>query len=125
MQSPKYKRRNSMASDSGFVEFIVDQIENAGEITYKKMFGEYALYSDGKVVALICDDKLFIKPTNAGKSYINDLVEAPPYPGAKLYFLIEDNIDDREWISNLIRLTAQELPAPKPKKKKKGKSKQG
>ncbi len=108
-----------MASDLGFIEFIVDQIENAGEITYKKMFGEYALYSDGKVVALICDDQLFVKPTEAGKSFISNVVEAPPYPGAKLYFLIEDKIEDREWISNLIRLTAKELPEPKLKRLKK------
>lgn len=115
-----------MASDLGFVEFIVDQIENAGEITYKKMFGEYALYSDGKVVALVCDDQLFIKPTKTGKSFINNVIEAPPYPGAKLYFLIKDKIEDREWISNLIRLTAKELPEPKPKslkKKSRGESK--
>jgi len=108
-----------MASDLSFVEFIVDQIENAGEITYRKMFGEYALYSDAKVIALICDNQLFVKPTQAGKSFINNVVEAPPYPGAKPYFLIEEQIDDRDWLSHLIRLTANELPAPKPKKKKK------
>jgi len=83
------------------------------------MFGEYALYSDGKVVALVCDDKLFLKPTKAVKSFIDNVIEAPPYPGAKLYFLIEDKIEDREWISNLIRLTAKELPEPKPKSLKK------
>jgi TfoX/Sxy family transcriptional regulator of competence genes len=108
-----------MASDLSFVEFVVDQIENAGEITYKKMFGEYALYSNAKVIALICDNQLFIKPTQAGKSFIDHVVEAPPYPGAKLYFLIEEQIDDRDWLSNLIRLTANELPVPKPKRKKK------
>ena len=108
-----------MASDLSFVEFIVDQIENAGEITYRKMFGEYALYSDGKVVALICDNQLFIKPTKAGRSFIDNLVEAPPYPGAKMYFLIDDRIEDKEWLSTLIKLTAEELPAPKPKSMKK------
>ena len=108
-----------MASDLSFVEFIADQIEHAGEITYRKMFGEYALYSDGKVVALICDNQLFIKPTKAGKSFIDNLVEAPPYPGAKLYFLIDDRIEDKEWMSTLIRLTAEELPVPKPKSTKK------
>ena len=107
-----------MASDLDFVEFIVDQIENAGEITYKKMFGEYALYSDGKIIALVCDDQLFVKPTKAGKSFINNVIEAPPYPGAKLYFLIEEKIEDREWISSLIRLTVKELPEPKPKSRK-------
>ena len=108
-----------MASDLGFVEFIVNQIENAGEITYRKMFGEYALYSDGKVVALVCDDQLFVKPTDAGRSFIDNVIEAPPYSGAKPHFLIRDEIEDREWISNLIRLTAKELPAPKPKSKRK------
>jgi TfoX/Sxy family transcriptional regulator of competence genes len=108
-----------MASDLGFVEYVVDQIQNAGEITYRKMFGEYALYSDAKVVALICDNQLFVKPTQAGKSFIGNIAEAPPYPGAKLYFLIEEQIDDRDWLSQLIKLTADELPPPKPKKKKK------
>jgi TfoX/Sxy family transcriptional regulator of competence genes len=108
-----------MASDLSFVEFIVEQIESAGEITYKKMFGEYGLYSDGIIMALICDDQLFIKPTDAGRAFINDLEEAPPYPGAKPYFLIENQFDDREWISNLVRVTVEELKTNKPKAKRK------
>ena len=111
-----------MASDLDFVEFVVDQIENAGVIAYRKMFGEYALYCDGKVVALICDNQLFIKPTKAGKSFIGSVVEASPYPGAKPSFLIEEQIEDKEWISNLIALTEKELPEPKPRKKPKKKS---
>lgn len=107
-----------MASDLRFVEFILDQIENAGIITYKKMFGEYGIYSDGKIFALICDNQLFIKPTEAGRAFIGDVTEAPPYPGAKLYFLIEGEFEDREWLSDLIRITVKELPEPKPKKKK-------
>ena len=108
-----------MSSDLGFVEFVVEQIENAGEISYKKMFGEYALYSDGKIMALVCDDQLFIKPTKAGRAYIKNLVEAPPYPGAKPYFLIDSELENSDWISNLIRITVKELPVPKPKSKKK------
>jgi TfoX/Sxy family transcriptional regulator of competence genes len=104
-----------MASNLNFVEFIVEQIENAGVITYRKMFGEYALYCNGKVIALICDNQLFVKPTKAGKSFIGNIVEALPYPGAKPSFLIEEQIEDREWISNLIILTEKELPMPKPK----------
>ena len=109
-----------MASDVSFVEFIVDQIQNSGDITYKKMFGEYGLYCDGKIVALICENQLFVKPTKAGRSFIESVVEAPPYLGAKPYFLIQEDVEDSEWLSNLIRLTAEELPEPKPKKKKKG-----
>ncbi|MBU1014080.1 MAG: TfoX/Sxy family protein [Bacteroidetes bacterium] len=108
-----------MASDQNFVDFVLDQIENAGEVTAKKMFGEYGVYSDGKIFALICDNQLFIKPTEAGSAFIGNVVEAPPYTGAKLSFLIEDKIEDREWLSELVRITVKELPEPKPKKKKK------
>ena len=107
-----------MASEQTFVDFIVDQIENAGEISAKKMFGEYALYSGEKMFALICDDKLFIKPTQAGRVFIGDVVEAPPYPGAKPSFLIEEKVEDRGWLSELVRISVAELPVPKPKKKK-------
>lgn len=107
-----------MASDRNFVKFIADQLEDAGLITYRMMFGEYGIYCDGKIVALVCDDQLFVKPTEGGRAYIGDVTEAPPYPGAKLSFLIEDKFEDKEWISNLIRITALELPEPKPKKKK-------
>lgn len=107
-----------MASEQTFVDFIVDQIENAGEISAKKMFGEYALYSGEKMFALICDNKLFIKPTKAGRAFIGDVVEVPPYPGAKPSFLIEDKVEDRGWLSELVRISVAELPLPKPKKKK-------
>ena len=107
-----------MASDQSFVEFIVDQMSGAGIISSRKMFGEYAVYCNGKLVALVCDNQLFVKPTPGGRVYINDLVEAPPYPGAKLYFLIQDGFEDQEWISELIKITAQELPLPQPKRSK-------
>ncbi len=106
-----------MSSDIGFVEFAAGQIENAGEITFKKMFGEFALYSDGIIFALICNDQLFMKPTEAGRAFIEEVVEAPPYPSAKPYFLIEDQLENKEWISTLVRLSVKELPPPKSKKK--------
>lgn len=113
-----------MATDKSFIEFIVDQMKQAGLISHKKMFGEYAVYCDGKVVALVCDNQLFVKPTQGGRAYIGDPVEAAPYPGAKPYFLIEEAFEDREWIGGLIRMTAEELPIPVPKKRrKKGASK--
>lgn len=107
-----------MASDQKFVDFVLAQIQHAGEISAKKMFGEYGLYTDGKLFGLICDNKLFIKPTNAGREFIGNAVEAPPYTGAKPSFLIEDKIEDSHWLSELVRISAKELPAPKPKKKK-------
>lgn len=110
-----------MASDQHFVDFILDQVNPSGRVTYKKMFGEYGLYFDIKLFALVCDNKLFIKPTAAGRAFIGDVVEAPPYPGAKPSFLIEDKLEDSDWLNELIRLTVEELPEPKPKAPKKKK----
>jgi TfoX/Sxy family transcriptional regulator of competence genes len=107
-----------VASEINFVDFVLEQIKNSGEITAKKMFGEYGIYSDGILFGLICDNKLFIKPTNSGRKFIGNVFEAPPYEGAKPSFLIEDKIEDSEWLSELVRISLNELPAPKPKKKK-------
>ena len=106
-----------MASDLNFVEYVCDQLQDAGEPSFRKMFGEYAIYLRGRVVALVCDDRLFVKQTPGGRSFIGDPVEAPPYPGAKPCFLIEDRLDDRAWLSELIAMTA-ELPEPKPKRRR-------
>ncbi len=100
-----------MASKSSFVGYITDQMVDGGTITARKMFGEYGIYCDGKIVALICNNQLFVKPTAAGKAYCGSVEEAPPYPGAKPYLLISgDTLDDREWLSGLIRVTADALP---------------
>ena len=110
-----------MASDQNFVDFVVGQIQNAGEITAKKMFGEYGIYSNGKIFGVICDNKLFVKPTNSGRKFIGDVVEAPAYPGAKPSFLIEEKLEDIEWLSELVRISVKELPEPKPKRRVKKK----
>jgi TfoX/Sxy family transcriptional regulator of competence genes len=83
------------------------------------MFGEYRLFSDGKIFALVCYNKLYIKPTEAGRAFIIDVLEAPPYEGAKNCFLIEEKLEDKEWLSELVRISLKELPEPKPRKKKK------
>jgi TfoX/Sxy family transcriptional regulator of competence genes len=109
-----------MASNQNFVDFVMGQLQSIDELSCKKMFGEYALYAGTKIFALICDDKLFIKPTISGKIFIHDeIVEAPPYTGAKPMILIEDKIEDHDWLSNLVKITIKELPEPKPKAKKK------
>jgi TfoX/Sxy family transcriptional regulator of competence genes len=101
----------------------MDQLSAIKGISSRKMFGEYAVYIHGKVVALICDNALYVKPTKAGREYIGTPLEAPAYPGAKPSFLIQDEVDDREWLNRLIALTYAELPEPKPKSKKKPRSK--
>jgi TfoX/Sxy family transcriptional regulator of competence genes len=109
-----------VSSDPGFVEYVCDQVDDADDITSRKMFGEWAIYSGRKVVALVCDDHLFVRPTEAGRVFVGQPNESPQYPGAKPHFLIEDRLDDRIWLTELIRLTERELPAPKPKKRKSG-----
>jgi TfoX/Sxy family transcriptional regulator of competence genes len=105
-----------MASKQSTVDYIVDQLASAGAVSSKKMFGEYGVYLDGKMFALVCDDQLFLRPTVAGRAFIGTPTEAPPYPTAKPHFLISgDRWDDGEWLSELARLTAQELPLPKKK----------
>lgn len=111
-----------MASDESFVKFISEQIQSAGQIQYRKMFGEYALYCNEKVVALICDNQLFVKPSNAGREFIGEVIEAPAYKGAKPSFLIEGQFENKEWLSELIQLTEKELPKPKKKSKSRNKS---
>lgn len=108
-----------MASDAGFVEFIREQLRGGGEISVRKMFGEYTIYAGRKVVALVCDDRLFLKPTAAGRALLGTPAEAPPYPSASLYFVLDDHVDDAEFLAKLVRATENELPEPKPKKPKK------
>ena len=96
---------------------MAEQLSGAGEITWKKMFGEYGLYCDGKLFANVSDDQLFIKITEAGRSLFPGLREAPPYPGAKEYFLIE-NVDDRDFLTALTLITCQALPEAKKNRRK-------
>lgn len=107
-----------MSSGEAFAKYVTDQMAGAGRVTCRKMFGEYAVYLDGKVVALICDNRLFVKPTEPGRGWLHRLTEGRPYPGAKPYFLIEDELDNRDRLAALMRATARALPTPKPKKMK-------
>lgn len=112
-----------MASQQRTVDFILEQIADAGDVSARKMFGEYAIYCGRKVVALVCDDQLYVKPTKSGKAYIGKAKEAPAYTGAKPSFLISgDQWEDAEWLTDLIKITAKELPLPKSKPKPKKKS---
>jgi TfoX/Sxy family transcriptional regulator of competence genes len=96
-----------------FVQFVAGQMQDAGIISYKSMFGGYTFYCDGKIVALVCDDVLFVKTTTIGRKFIRTVKEASSYPGAKPCFAMHEQIDDKEWMSELIRVTAAALPLPK------------
>lgn len=112
-----------MASKPSTVAFLVDQMADAGPVSAKKMFGDYGVFLDGKMIAIIGDDRLFFKPTAKGRALFTEVAEAVPYPGAKPCLLVaEEAWDDRDWLSALARATADELPVPGPKKKKSGKA---
>lgn len=106
-----------MASSLEFVEYVAGQLQDAGTITYKKMFGEYGFYCDGKFFGMVCNDQFLVKKTEAGKSVFPDLEEAPPYEGAKLHFVI-DELENREALAAFVNNTCSELPMQKTKKKK-------
>ena len=99
------------------MEYAAEQLREAGKISYRKMFGEYGWYCDGKFLGVICDDKLFVKITPQGEAAFPDLPKAPPYEGANDYIWVED-VDDREAMTALTRLTCLELQA-QPKKRRK------
>lgn len=105
-----------MASDFGFVEYVCEQIADAGAITWRKMFGEYCIYCEGKVVALVVNNQLLVKPTPGGMAHHGDGAIGHPFPGAKDWLAIDAQLDDRAAISQLIRITEAELPAPKARK---------
>lgn len=104
-----------MATTREFVEYIVDQLRDAGQVSARPMFGEYGLYVNGKIVGLLCDEQLLLKITEAGKSFLKTYETAEAYPGSKPFFLISDP-DNRETLTELIRVSLPELPEPKAKK---------
>lgn len=106
-----------MASSVEFMDYVFENIKGVGDITYKKMFGEYSVYYKGKVVGLVCDNQFVIKKTNIGKTLLPNNEEIPPYEGAKPCILIE-NLEDKAFLKEVIQKTYDELPEPKPKKKK-------
>ena len=105
-----------MATDRDTVTFIVDQSSTDGGVSAKPMFGEHGLYRDGKMFGMICEGRLFIKQTSAGRAFAGNIDEAAPYPGSKPCLLVDaDRWDDGDWLAELVRITIAELPLPKPK----------
>ena len=104
-----------MACNPDFVQYIVDQCSGAGEIAVKKMMGDYCIYCDGVLFGLICDNNFYLKVTDPGRSCLKEVILQPPYDGAKDFFYISD-VDDREYLTSLIKATKPALPKPKAKK---------
>jgi TfoX/Sxy family transcriptional regulator of competence genes len=109
-----------MGTQAQTITYLLDSLAPL-PLSARKMFGEYALYLDGKVVALVCDDQLFLKPTPGAQAALPNCTQGHPYPGAKLHLLVTDALDDPDPVMNALKAIAAETPAPKPKKPKKPK----
>ena len=109
-----------MATQERTIAYLMEQLASLPGLSARKMFGEYALQRDGKTLALICDDQLFVRPTAPGRALAPQAPEAPAYPGAKPSLLIEADLwENQDWLADLLLATEQALPAPKPKRPKK------
>jgi TfoX/Sxy family transcriptional regulator of competence genes len=111
-----------MATDTNFIDHILELARLGERLTCRKMFGEYALYLDGKVVAFVCDNSLYVKPSAAAARLAPGLPLAPPYPGAKDYPVADELLDEPEQLQQLILETAALMPPPKEKKPAKTKA---
>ena len=108
-----------MSSKQSTVDFILDQLAGAGAVSAKKMFGEYGIYLEQRMFALVCDDILYFKPSSAAATFMPEAEMAPPYPSAKPCIVISaERLEDREWLAAFARATASLLPAPASKRKK-------
>ncbi len=110
-----------MATKADFAEYVREQLRRAGEISLRKMFGDYGVYLNGKFIGLICDNQLFIKETQTGRKILREngiVEEGLPYEGAKtLYFVIND-LDDEEFLGEFLLASDPEIRWQKSKNKK-------
>lgn len=106
-----------MASNQVYLDFVLEQLSELDGITSRKMMGEYILYYQGKIFGGIYDDRFLVKPVEAAKKLLPDLIEETPYPGGKKMLLVEE-IEDKIFLSQLIKAMYEELPEPKKKKAK-------
>lgn len=102
-----------MSTQQSTVDYILEQLDGL-DVSSRKMFGEYALYCDGKTTAFICDDELFVKILPENEQLAADLPLGKPYPGAKDYYQVPgDRLEDVEWLRDFIQLTSSAVPAKK------------
>jgi DNA transformation protein len=102
------------------MEFLLDILSDSRQVSARRMFGEYCLYYAGRPVGLVCDEQLFLKPTEAGRRLMKVQDEGAPFPGARPHLLITaDHWDDRPWMNALVRATFDALPPPKQPKPRK------
>ena len=104
-----------MASSKEYLDFILEQLSELDDISYRAMMGEYIIYHRGKVVGGIYDDRLLVKPTKSAVAMMPNADMELPYEGAKEMLLVDD-VDNKEFLRELLEAMYEELPAPKKKK---------
>ena len=105
-----------MSSDKNYLEYVLEQLSELEDISYRSMMGEYILYYKGRIFGGIYDDRFLVKPTKTAAAMMPEAARELPYEGAKEMLLVE-NIDDREFLKELITAMADELPPLKKKTK--------
>jgi len=105
-----------MSTTQDFAEYVCEQIRDAGNVRYRKMFGEYMVYVNDKPILLICDNTVFVKHLDAVAELLKDADEGYPYAGAKLHYVLD--IDDAALSNQVIEILEPITPLPQPKKKK-------
>ena len=106
-----------MASSKDYLQFVLEQLSELQEITYRAMMGEFIIYYRGKIIGGIYDDRLLVKPTKSAISYMPTVTYEVPYENAKEMLLVEE-VDNKDFLTGLFDVMYDELPTPKPKKKK-------
>lgn len=104
-----------MASSKAYLEFVLEQLSELEEITYRAMMGEYIIYYRGRIVGGIYDDRLLVKPVKSAISLMPDATYELPYEGAKEMLLVDD-VDNKDFLTQLFNAMYDELPNPKKKK---------
>ena len=104
-----------MASSKEYLRFILEQLSDLEEISYRAMMGEYIVYYRGRIIGGIYDDRLLVKPVKSAVSYMPAAVYELPYDGAKEMLLVDD-VDNKEFLTGLFNAMYDELPVPKRKK---------
>ncbi len=105
-----------MATNKEFLSYVLEQLSEVQNITYRQMMGEYIIYQNGKIAAYLCDDRLLVKPVPSAAAMLPDALREPPYDGAKDMILVEQ-IDDKQFLTELFAAMYDELPLPKKKKR--------
>ena len=106
-----------MASSKEYLDFILEQVSELDNVSYKAMMGEFIIYYNGKVIGGIYDDRFLVKPVRSAIAYMPNAKYELPYDGAKEMLLVDD-VDNKEFLTGLFNSMYDELPVPKPKKKK-------